>query len=182
MVSVKARQLKFYNPENHNPVFPTTLLWDIAYTGNLGDIIRTSADFAIPEVYNYDQRRLMKKEHEMKHVRKCCGRNERWNRVNVYRIRPDERLLERFLYAYPFKIATTSHRDATDSIFDYEFPQECLIMLGTEKNGLPKELAYDTADVRLTIPMAESGDCLNLGTAYGIIAAFYRNQHMFKKD
>jgi len=182
MVSAKARKLRQYNPENHKPVFPTTLLWDIAYTGNLGDIIRTSADFSIPEVYNYDERRLMKNEDEMKHVRKCCGRNERWNRVNVYRISPDNRLLEQFIDSYPFRIATTSHRDATDSIFNYDFPQNCLIMLGTEKNGLPKELAYDKADARLTIPMAEAGDCLNLGTAYGIIAAFYRKQHILKKN
>ena len=57
---------------------------------------------------------------------------------------------------------------ASHSCFDFPFPNPCLVLMGSEREGLPSELVRHTCEM-VGIPMAGEVDSLNLSVATGII-------------
>lgn len=57
---------------------------------------------------------------------------------------------------------------ATQSCFTYQFPSPCVVLMGSEREGLPAILMENTQEM-LGIPMEGSADSLNLSVATGII-------------
>ena len=66
-----------------------------------------------------------------------------------------------------YEIAVTA-LDADYSMFEYSFPEKCIIVIGNESNGVTKEI-QDLATVKIKIPMAGKTESLNAGVAGSII-------------
>ena len=67
-----------------------------------------------------------------------------------------------------FKIIGTSDRGAQD-FAQFDYPSDCLLLMGSERQGLSDELLLACADT-VAIPMAGACDSLNIAVATGIIA------------
>ena len=61
------------------------------------------------------------------------------------------------------------------SIYDADFRPSTAILFGGEGEGLPKRL-IDEADVRVSIPMADSVESLNVAVAGGVVVYETRRQ------
>lgn len=57
---------------------------------------------------------------------------------------------------------------ARQSCFTYQYPNPCVVLMGSEREGLPPELVTHTTEM-LGIPMEGSADSLNISVATGII-------------
>lgn len=57
---------------------------------------------------------------------------------------------------------------ATQSCFSYQFPSLCVVLIGSEREGLPAELLEKTTEM-VSIPMEGAADSLNISVATGII-------------
>lgn len=54
------------------------------------------------------------------------------------------------------------------SCFSYHFPSPCIVLIGSEREGLPSELVEHTTEM-VSIPMEGAADSLNISVATGII-------------
>lgn len=57
---------------------------------------------------------------------------------------------------------------ARQSCFTFDYPDPCLILMGSEREGLPTNLISSAADM-VSIPMEGAADSLNISVATGII-------------
>jgi TrmH family RNA methyltransferase len=57
---------------------------------------------------------------------------------------------------------------ASQSCFTYQYPNPCVLLMGSEREGLPQELVEHTKEM-LGIPMEGAADSLNISVATGII-------------
>ena len=68
-------------------------------------------------------------------------------------------------------VATSSH--ATTSVYARGMPRRCLLLLGSEADGLSKELA-DAADIVVSIPGTGWVESLNVACATAVLMAEFR--------
>ncbi len=180
MTDSKFNDVQEYSFDSPSPQSPGILLWGLENPGNLGALVRTNACFAIPEIHLYGSRDLTANNSWMKFAHRICtagsGDNQRWSKVMLWRIPPNQGLLEHYLSHFDCRVATTSNGRADQVLYQMNLPKKILFMFGNERSGLPEE-AYDVASNKTTIPMANPGDCLNISNAHAIMMAFYRAQH-----
>jgi 23S rRNA (guanosine2251-2'-O)-methyltransferase len=61
------------------------------------------------------------------------------------------------------------------SVYEFEFPQRCVVLVGSEGWGINR-LLLEQADYRIQIPMLGSIDSLNVGQATTVLLYEYRRQ------
>ncbi|MCS7237664.1 MAG: RNA methyltransferase [Thermoguttaceae bacterium] len=74
------------------------------------------------------------------------------------------------------KIVATVVDPNAERLEDFRFPEKVALLVGGEYYGLPQPLV-DIADHRVTIPMSDKVDSLNLGVATGIFVYQMCRQH-----
>jgi tRNA G18 (ribose-2'-O)-methylase SpoU len=73
-----------------------------------------------------------------------------------------------FILGYPHRTIASVPDQTAASLYEFEFGQDDLLVLGSEAHGLPAEV-IEACDVRLTIPQRGVTQSLNLCVASGII-------------
>lgn len=76
-----------------------------------------------------------------------------------------------------FWVATTHLGENSQSLYNFEFPNKTLLIMGSEGKGVQKVLVKN-ADFLLSIPMLGKIDSLNVGSATAVILSHYHSQHL----
>jgi len=84
--------------------------------------------------------------------------------------------LNRLNSEFHFHVCSTVLDPTATPLAGYSFPGRVVLLLGNEYDGLSAECAA-TAATRLTIPMLNGTDSLNVAVAAGIFLHQYRSQH-----
>ena len=157
------------------------LIYHPTIPGNLGNVVRTAQGYEVHDFHIYDPNwsESNKPEFMERAITVSAGA---WIKVQPKFI-ANESELERFMENYNGKkIATVCNGKNATWLYHLRCEPNDLIMLGNEKEGLPKEI-IEAADLRITIPI--NSHSLNIGAAFSAIGYEYRRQayveHMSKK-
>jgi len=136
------------------------LLENISDAGNLGTIIRSAAAFGVDTIVLYGDTIDL---YNPKCVRASVG--NLW-KINIIQIKKFEDL-SRYFVDFE-RVATLPKTDNSVWLRDWCPKQKCLIMFGSEADGLSDELKK-YATTNLTIEMSTNVESLNLSTSASII-------------
>lgn len=75
-----------------------------------------------------------------------------------------------------YEVITAEAGKSSVSLYDFQFPEKSLIIMGSEGEGVQPILSKN-ADHKVMIPMLGTIDSLNVSQASAVILAFYRRQH-----
>jgi tRNA G18 (ribose-2'-O)-methylase SpoU len=75
-----------------------------------------------------------------------------------------------------FQICSTVLDSTAQPLSAYEFPERTILIMGNEYDGVSAEVQKVTS-VKLTIPMLNGTDSLNVAVSSGIFVHHYRSQH-----
>lgn len=129
--------------------------------GNLGTIIRTLDCAGINTLLLSEG---CADEYNLKVIRSTMGAIFR---VNIYsNLNLKDELIK--LKEEGYEIVVTA-LNADYGMFEYSFPEKCIIVIGNESNGVTKEI-QDIATVKIKIPMAGKTESLNAGVAASLMA------------
>ncbi|MFZ1813584.1 MAG: tRNA (cytidine(34)-2'-O)-methyltransferase [Rhizobiaceae bacterium] len=139
---------------------PDLVLYQPDIPGNTGTLIRLAACTATtlhviaPAGFRMDDTALKRSGMDYLDLA-AVERHADWQGFNDWRSALNRRL-----------ILMTTRADAP--IWDFDFEEADLIMLGRESSGVPNQV-HDAADFSLTIPMAQGARSLNLAVAGGMV-------------
>ena len=68
----------------------------------------------------------------------------------------------------------------TTPLHRVDFPEECVLLMGSEKNGISDELLA-AADIKVEIPQFGSTRSINVGVASGIVMYRWAEQHLLDR-
>jgi len=71
--------------------------------------------------------------------------------------------------------------EAATTLADFSFPERTVLVLGNEAHGIASSLISE-CQTRLTVPMLNGTDSLNVSIAAGIFCHTYRSQHRNAKS
>ena len=153
------------------------LLYAPEYRPNLSNMIRSAEFFGYQEIYIYDKNGLLDPPNnkvsrgDMEHLARVWTAGA----IEFIEIKKIENI-DAFLDDYPGRKIATIIDDQAEHLFQFQFQEDDLLILGPEKEGLPNEVAH-RAEHRLFLPGKGNTDCLNVSVSLGIFlyhAAFYR--------
>ena len=132
-------------------------------------MIRTAEFFGFKEIYIYDKNGLMKAptnkkgRADMAHMAKVwtAGAIDHINIINVEHITT-------FLENYEGRIVGTVVNESATHLMDFQFKSGDLIMVGSERDGLPSEIEAMLHEA-IYIPARGVTDCLNVAVTFGIV-------------
>lgn len=147
-------QVLFYAPE---------------YRPNLSNMIRTAEFYGLKQLFIYDKNNLLSPPNnkvsraEMEHMAKVWTAGA----IDHIEIKSIEDI-ETFLKEYKGrKLATLLNKQAS-FLSDFTFEKEDLIIMGSEKDGLPNHIA-DLCNDAIYIPQKGHTNCLNVSVTFGIV-------------
>lgn len=129
--------------------------------GNLGTIIRTLDSTGINTLLLSEN---CADEYNMKVIRSTMGAIFR---VNTYR--KQDLLSEILLLKSKGYNVIVTDLDADANLFEYEFTNKVVIVIGNEANGVSDDIKK-VADIRIKIPMVGKTESLNAGVAASLMA------------
>ena len=136
-------------------------LYDVADPGNLGTIIRTADALGMNGI-------ILSKDccdlYSPKVIRSTMGS---LFRVPLLHVNDFSALLSDLNQNSVFTVASSVHKNAV-ALNTYSFSNPAVLFIGNEARGLPEEIA-DHCVNRLTIPMGERTESLNVAMAAGIL-------------
>ncbi len=138
------------------------------YRPNLSNMIRSAEFFGFQKIYIWDKNELLSppknkaSRADMNHMARV------WTAGAIEHIAviPVNDLVE-FIQNYPGRSLATVIDHTADSLSDFLFEKEDLIIMGSEKEGLPKPI-IDLCDARIHLPAIGQTDCLNVSVSLGI--------------
>lgn len=77
---------------------------------------------------------------------------------------------------YGFQICSTVLDSTAQPLSAYAFPERTILIMGNEYDGVSTEVQMETSE-KLTIPMLNGTDSLNVAVSSGIFLHHYRSQH-----
>lgn len=84
--------------------------------------------------------------------------------------------LRDFQERYGFKICSTVLDPAAQPLSAFQFPERTILIMGNEYDGVSSEVQRATSS-RLTVPMLNGTDSLNVAVSSAIFLHHYRSQH-----
>lgn len=156
MAIVKKKDI--VNLENADVIFALDHVQD---PGNLGTIMRTLDATGINTL-------LLSKgcadEYNPKVVRSTMGAIFRVNIQDNVDLASKLKELQKKGY-----LVIVTALDADSGLFEYSFPEKCVIVIGNESKGVSKEI-QELANIRIKIPMIGKTESLNAGMAASLMA------------
>lgn len=139
------------------------------YRPNLSNMIRTAEFYGLKKVYIFDKNNLLSPPNNK------VGRAEMEHMARVWTAGAIEHIaietidnIETFLKTYEGrKVATLVNEKAT-TLSDFTFEPEDLIIMGSEKEGLPTEIE-NLCEEAIYIPQRGHTNCLNVSVTFGIV-------------
>ncbi len=140
------------------------------YRPNLSNMIRSAEFFGFKKVYIYDKNNLLNppknnktSRAEMNHLAKVwtAGAIEHIEICNIEN--PTE-----FIHSYSGRVIGTLVDKQAIHLQDFSFQKEDLIVMGSEKEGLPETLEKLMTE-SIYIPQRGVTNCLNVSVTLGII-------------
>ncbi len=139
------------------------------YRPNLSNMIRSAEFFGLKKVYIFDQNQLLFPPNnkvsraDMEHLARV------WTAGAIEHIEIESIAdVAEFLKNYSGrKIATLVNEKATP-LSDFTFEPNDLIIMGSEKDGLPIEIE-ERCDQSVYIPQRGHTNCLNVSVSFGIV-------------
>jgi len=145
------------------------LLYAPEYRPNLSNMIRTAEFYGFEKIYIYDDNDLMKPPNnkvsraDMNHMARVWTAGA----IEHISIEAIEDILN-FLDSFKGRKIATVISDQSVCLSQFTFEKDDLIIMGPEKEGLPKEI-MNNSDVTLCIPHRGVTDCLNVSVTLGIL-------------
>ena len=145
------------------------LLYATEYRPNLSNMIRSAEFFGFKKVYMYDQNNLLEPPNnktsraEMQHMARV------WTAGAVDHI--DIEIItnpHQFIKEYEGRVIGTMVDDQATHLSGFTFEKDDLIIMGSEKEGLPTEISTITSH-NVYIPQQGVTDCLNVSVTLGIV-------------
>lgn len=155
--AVAAAYKKHYGTDDLKNAKKVVLLENVKDLGNLGTILRTSAAFGVDAVVLYGDCADL---YNPKCVRSSVGNLWKLPVVNLKNI-DDLKIFEEFQ-----RIATQPR--ANSYLKDFTAKDKCLVMFGSEADGLSEEL-INFADASVKIEMASNVESLNLSISCAVV-------------
>ncbi len=145
------------------------LLYATQYRPNLSNMIRSAEFFGYKKIYIYDQNNLLNPPNnktsraEMQHMARV------WTAGAVDHIEievvPD---IIQFITLYEGRVIGTMLDKTSKHLNEFEFQSGDLIIMGSEKEGLPIEISSITSE-NVYIPQIGVTNCLNVSVTLGIV-------------
>ncbi len=145
------------------------LLYAPEYRPNLSNMIRSAEFFGYKKIYIYDNNDLLNPPNnktsraEMQHMARVWTAGA----VDHLELEVISNPLE-FITQYKGRVIGTMLDKSAQHLADFEFEKDDLIIMGSEKEGLPKEVANSTTQ-NIYIPQIGVTDCLNVSVTLGIV-------------
>jgi tRNA G18 (ribose-2'-O)-methylase SpoU len=89
---------------------------------------------------------------------------------------PDSEAVFQQLHSLNYKLCATVLDSAATTLGDFSFPARTVLVFGNETHGIAPSLISECS-TRLTVPMLNGTDSLNVSITAGIFCHTYRNQH-----
>jgi tRNA G18 (ribose-2'-O)-methylase SpoU len=132
-------------------------------------MIRTAEFYGLEKLYVFDKNNLLSPPNnkvsraEMEHMARVwtAGAIEH---IEIVSIESD---IE-FLQNYKGRKIATLVNEAASPLSDFTFQEDDLIIMGSEKDGLPKEIE-DLCAAAIYIPQVGQTNCLNVSVTFGIV-------------
>ncbi|MEE9372210.1 MAG: TrmH family RNA methyltransferase [Saprospiraceae bacterium] len=145
------------------------LLYAPEYRPNLSNMIRTAEFYGFKKIYIYDKNGLMNPPSnkvtraEMNHMARVwtAGAIEHIDIVVV-----SDPL--KFIREHKGKTIATVVTKKAESIHDFSFESEDILIMGPEKEGLPEDIIQISSN-KLIIPHIGITDCLNVSVTLGVV-------------
>ena len=139
------------------------------YRPNLSNMIRSAEFYGFKKVYIYDKNNLLSPPNnkvsraDMDHMARVwtAGAIEH---IEIIAVEND---IE-FLNNYSGRKVATLVNDKATPLSDFIFEKNDLIIMGSEKEGLPKEIV-ELCDEAIYIPQTGQTNCLNVSVTFGIV-------------
>ncbi|MFH1129294.1 MAG: TrmH family RNA methyltransferase [Patescibacteria group bacterium] len=127
-----------------------TLIYDVTYPSNIGEIIRTSHVLGegTSDLYFYDPRNILDKEKDEIENFSC-------NIASLKEFKILNSDINDFLKKYNGRKIATLISDKSTKLKDFNFEENDLILFGNERTGLPDEI-IELCDEKIIIPMKGS--------------------------
>ena len=139
------------------------------YRPNLSNMIRTAEFYGLKKVFIYDKNKLLSPPNnkvsraEMEHMARVwtAGAIEH---VEIIPVENDSTFLQKYKGR---KIATLVNEEA-NTLSNFTFKEDDLIIMGSEKEGLRKEIEA-LCNEAIYIPQRGHTNCLNVSVTFGIV-------------
>ncbi len=139
------------------------------YRPNLSNMIRTAEFYGLKKVFIYDKNKLLSPPNnkvsraEMEHMARVwtAGAIEH---IEIVSVENDSTFLQKYKGR---KIATLVNEEA-NTLSNFTFKEDDLIIMGSEKEGLPKEIEA-LCNEAIYIPQRGHTNCLNVSVTFGIV-------------
>jgi len=140
---------------------------------NLCVLARTLEVLGFQRCHVFDPHRIVRERYGKSYARKLRAVSAgAFTRINWQRV---EFNAQAFLRAYPGRrVATVPHPNAT-SLYEFQFCDSDLLVIGSESRGLDAALLAE-CQAQVTIPRAGVTDSLNVAVASGIFLAEFKRQ------
>ena len=144
------------------------LLYAPEYRPNLSNMIRSAEFFGYQEIYIYDKNGLLDPPNnkvsrgDMEHLARVWTAGA----IEFIEIKKIENI-DAFLDDYPGRKIATIIDDQAEHLFQFQFQEDDLLILGPEKEGLPNHVTHQS-EHRLFLPGKGNTDCLNVSVSLGI--------------
>lgn len=152
------------------------LLYAPEYRPNLSNMIRSAEFFGFSKVYIFDVNKLLEPPKnkatraDMNHMARV------WTAGAIEYIEIEQvEVIFPFLEEYSGRKLATYVNTAATHLNDFKFLENDLLIMGSEKEGLPKEI-IDVCDESLYIPALGHTDCLNVSVSLGVFLYAAQNQ------
>ncbi len=147
-------QILFYAPE---------------YRPNLSNMIRTAEFYGLKKVLIFDKNNLLSPPNnktsraEMDHMARV------WTAGAIEHIEIEAlNNIKEYLKDYKGRKIATLVNDKATTLSNFRFKEEDLIIMGSEKEGLPPEIE-SLCDQAIYIPQKGHTNCLNVSVTFGIV-------------
>jgi tRNA G18 (ribose-2'-O)-methylase SpoU len=139
------------------------------YRPNLSNMIRTAEFYGLKKVFIYDKNKLLSPPNnkvsraEMEHMARVwtAGAIEH---IEIVSVENDSTFLQKYKGR---KIATLVNEEA-NTLSNFTFKEDDLIIMGSEKEGLRKEIEA-LCNEAIYIPQRGHTNCLNVSVTFGIV-------------
>ncbi len=146
------------------------LLYAPEYRPNMSSMIRSAEFYGMKKIYIYDKNNLLSPPNnktsraDMQHLARVWTAGA----INHIEVVVVEDKIE-FLKNYPGRKIATLVNETSQSLNDFQFQENDLILLGSEKEGLEPE-AIELMDGSVYIPSLGETPCLNVAVTFGVVA------------